>query len=88
VDDQVAMNEVVFSRHFLGLGGLRVKVLDPWVWATPAYYSSHLQGDAPPGPGPVLLHMYSKTGRQKADLFRDVGLWFLQNGASEPRPCL
>jgi hypothetical protein len=85
VDDQVAVNEVVFSRRFMGLEGLRVKVMDPWVWTSRWFYVGHLQGRAPPGPpDPVLLHLYGcKTGRRKAEILGEMGLWFLGGKTAE-----
>ena len=34
-DDQMALNEILFDRYAVGLGGLRVHPLDPLMWAGP-----------------------------------------------------
>jgi hypothetical protein len=75
------MNDVIFSRHFLGLESLRVKVLDPWAWMT--VFFQEARGEAPAGPPPVLLHVLGGRGeRSKIDKLKRAGLWFLGEASS------
>lgn len=80
MDDQVAVNLMVFHRHMFGFGHLKVGVCDPRVWATPATYPAYLRGEAR-GVRPVLVHMWGfGKAEAKKEVIEEMGLWRLKSG--------
>lgn len=78
MDDQVAVNTIVFYRHMFGLSHLKVSVWDPRVWSTPTTYPAYLRGEAK-GIRPVLVHVWG-FGRAKTGVIEEMGLWRLERG--------
>jgi hypothetical protein len=72
-DDQTVLNALLFERDRLGLGDLRVHVLDAWQWPMSDAYHSIL---AEARPEPVLVHVnLMHSADEKAEFMRAGGLW-------------
>jgi hypothetical protein len=77
LDDQGALNRVVFERFVRGLGGLDLRLMDPWVWANTETYTSIAMGQAPPSfeAGPVLVHVWGYGYvHKKLEVYRDLSI--------------
>ena len=77
-DDQVAFNEVLGERFELGLGRLRLGMLDPWIWASTWTYDvavSNRTGRVLQEP--LLLHVFSLNQINKIMFMVLRGLWHL-----------
>ena len=75
---QSAVNEVFFDRFLLGLGHLRVFLLDPYEWAGQEGWDARVlrMNDTDLEPL-VLYHQHAKGGATKKARLIEKGLWII-----------